>query len=97
MTNKKYILDGKKLVEADLMTWATWFEKTVGRRVAYDKVGDKTISTVFIGIDHNFGEGEPHLFETMIFPESEVYERYPTWESAEAGHKKCLEELKDLK
>jgi len=33
--------------------WATWFE-TGDRRVARKEIGDIAISTVFLGIDHNF-------------------------------------------
>ena len=93
MTDKKYILNGKELVEVDLMIWAKWIEEAKNRQVALDKVGKKTISTVFLGIDHNLGAGEPHLFETMIFPGGELFERYPTWEKAEEGHKKALANL----
>ena len=80
MTNQKYIL-GKnhELIEVDLMTWAEFFEDNNNRRVAKDTIGDATISTVFLGIDHNFGEGEPLLFETMIFggQHDQYQERYP--------------------
>lgn len=71
MTDGKYILNDKDepVLEPDLITWANWFE-TSGkqRRVAFDKVGDYEVSTVFLGMDHNFGEGsQPILYETMIF------------------------------
>ena len=92
MINQKYILKGKKLVKADLITWAKWFE-TTDRHVALTQVGKKEVSTVFLGIDHNWGKGAPHLFETMIFPDAKLYGRYPTWEKAKEGHKKCVEEL----
>jgi hypothetical protein len=47
------------------------------------------VSTVFLGIDHNFGNGPPLLFETMVFGgEYDGYcKRYSTWEEAEGGHK----------
>lgn len=98
MTNKKYILDDERnLVEVDLLTWGAWFEHTRKERiVAKDTVGDKDVSTVFIGIDYNFGEGEPHLFETMIFPEAEVFERYPTWDRAVEGHMRAVASLTPL-
>jgi len=54
------------------------------------------VSTVFIlGINHAFGEGDPLLFETMIFegPLNEYQVRYSTWEQAELGHKEALREL----
>jgi hypothetical protein len=49
------------------------------------------VSTVFLGLDHSFGEGPPQLFETMIFggEHDEYQERYSTWDEAEAGHKKA--------
>lgn len=47
------------------------------------------VSTVFLGLDHAWGDGPPMLFETMVFGGSndEYCERYSTWDEAEAGHK----------
>lgn len=92
--NRHYILDEqKRVIPVDLMTWATWFDDTAKRRVAWDEVGDVQVSTVFIGLDHNFGtSGPPLVFETMIFggPHSDYCERYSTWEDAMSGHAKAL-------
>ena len=99
MTDKKYIL-GKnhELIEADLITWAEFFESK-DRIVAQENVGEVRVSTVFLGIDHNFGEGEPLLFETMIFggERDEEQYRYATWDEAEKNHKTIVEELKGRK
>ena len=95
-TEDKYILKGKKPVpEHDLLKWTRWFE-TAERHVANDRLGEAQISTVFLGIDHNFGGGRPILFETMIFGgEHDGYqERYHTWKEAEKGHKKALNLVK---
>jgi hypothetical protein len=92
----KYILDGRNAKpEPDLMKWAKWFEKA-DRHVAKDKIGDVRISTVFLGLDHSFGHGDPMLFESMIFGGSLDGEqnRYSTWEQAEAGHKEFVERVK---
>ncbi len=54
------------------------------------------ISTVFLGIDHCFGDGEPQLFETMIFGgklDQEMW-RYSTWEQAAKGHQEAVERVK---
>ena len=68
MTNKKYILDKKhNLIETNLTIWAEFFEDINNTRVADDTVNEARVSTVFLGIDHQFGEGKPLLFETMIF------------------------------
>mgnify|MGYP001573561839 CR=1 FL=1 len=98
MNNQKYIL-GKKheLIETDLMTWAKWFEDINNWRVANDFIGKVQISTVFLGLDHNFSmRGEPLLFETMIFGGKRDNEqwRWHTWKEAEVGHKKILKKLK---
>jgi len=66
----KYILDadGKTpKLEPDPMKWVRWLAEA-NRRVARTQVGVLTVSTVFLGIDHNFRSGgDPLLFETMIF------------------------------
>ena len=60
-----------------------------------------TVSTVFLGIDHNFGgKGKPILFETMVFGKGDLVPdnwmaRYCTWEQAEAGHKAIVYELEN--
>lgn len=57
------------------------------------------ISTVWLGIDHRYdeSEGEPLIFETMVFPSTrdarELHcERYSTEEQARAGHARILAE-----
>lgn len=91
----KFILDGHEPVACDdLMEWGRWFE-TADRIVAKDTVGDVEVSTVFLGLDHSFGEGNPLLFETMVFNGSlnEEMNRYCTWEEAEAGHAAMVERV----
>lgn len=72
-TNDKYTLDttGNPVAEPDLMKWAKWYEQRDVRRVAderFDAAGiEMRVSTVFLGIDHSFGDGPPVLWETMIF------------------------------
>lgn len=89
MIDKYYVLDGKKAVQCDMLTWATWFEKA-DRKVAYEEHGGIRVSTVFLGLNHNFGSGKPLIFETMIFggKYNEDMDRYSTWDEASAGHKK---------
>jgi hypothetical protein len=65
----KYILDenDNPIPEPDLMKWAKSFQKG-SRLVAKDEIGDVLISTVFLGLDHNFGQsGPPILWETIVF------------------------------
>jgi hypothetical protein len=66
------------------------------RRVAQTTIGDFWISTVFLGLDHQYSEGErPLLFETIVFEytgeederESVSMRRYSTWNEAETGHR----------
>ena len=96
--NEKYILDGHKPVLCDdLMKWAKWFE-TADREVAKTSISDEiTVSTVFLDLNHNYGDGEPLLFETMIFDGKldEEMERYSTWEDAEEGHKRWVARAKE--
>lgn len=62
------------------------------RRVGRDVLPNGVcVSTVFLGIDHNFGPGtEPVCFESMAFPPVDhvelACERYGTWAEAAAGH-----------
>ena len=92
---KYYKLNGKVAVAChSLLEWAEWFE-TAERRVASEDIAGIWISTVFLGLDHNYSsKGDPLLFETMTFsPEGEANQmrRYFTWEEAEQGHKQVAD------
>ena len=84
----KYILDGHTpVICKDIMEWGESMKEH--RHVALLEEAGVRVSTVFLGIDHGFGDGSPPiLFETMIFGgEHDDYQmRYSTWEEAEAGH-----------
>jgi hypothetical protein len=88
-----WILHGHTPVATDdVHEWGDFFQDTNNRRVGATDIGDVTVSTVFLGIDHNFGGGPPLLFETMIFggPHDQYTDRYETWEQAEAGHARAV-------
>lgn len=96
-----YILKGKtpEVCTSDVSAWAAMFGKS-DRIVARTELGDVLVSTVFLGIDHNFfGSGPPLLFETMAFDEhneSMCMRRYSTWKAAEKGHAKVCAEVDEL-
>lgn len=76
-------------------------EWEAGHRVGLSTVGVYRVSTVFLSIDHNWGDGPPILFETMVFDHSEgenwsdVYcGRYCTRAEAEAGHARIVAALR---
>jgi hypothetical protein len=86
----------------ELMEWARMFEDGGEdyRRVAYDLIvygeGHAEISTVWLGLDHNFSMyGPPLIFETMVFggPDEDEMEqhRYSTEEEARIGHAGVVE------
>lgn len=84
-----WILDGIEPIEVDLMTWARWYGDA-DRHIAFDHLEPWRVSTVFLGLDHNFGgEGPPLLFETMVFGEGwgDLWcERTSTYEQAITIH-----------
>lgn len=97
MHDKFILVDKVAVEESDLMKWGKWMEKKNARRVASTKLDDGThISTVFLGLNHNFDdEGPPLLFETMVFLKDgkggeDYMERYTTYKEAESGHKKAV-------
>lgn len=93
-----YILNDQKEVIpcSDIRTWGEMFKDTSRRVVASTKVGGIHVSTVFLGLDHNYlEEGPPLVFETLVFggDMSEEMERYSTWAEAEEGHLRMLEKV----
>lgn len=94
-----YILgENHEIIEAGVVEGAMFFEDIDKRRVALTQVGDNEVSTVFLGVDHNFsGQGPPVLFETMVFDKDGKdidCRRYCTWDEAEKGHWEIVEALK---
>lgn len=86
-------------MEAWIREWASLFEDEDYRRVALTEIGDVRISTVWLGIDHNFwGQGPPLIFETMVFggPLDEEQERYSTEAQALAGHDQMVAKVRAL-
>jgi hypothetical protein len=90
-----YILVGHEPVpEPDLMAWSMWMENA-DRHLRDTARDDVRISTVFLGLDHGFGDGRPVLFETMLFVNgSEAgVEHYRTWAAAAAGHARWVNKV----
>lgn len=95
--NIYYKLDKEKnVVPCTLEEWIKVFEKN--RTVKLTKLEDGgIISTVFLGIDHSFGNGDPLVFESMVFSkEGEELDqiRYSTYKEAEEGHIRLVNEYK---
>lgn len=98
----KYILDenDNPIPEPDLIAWAEWIE-TYDRTVEKTRIGDKLISTVFLGILHDYvpeiGWNGWTLYETAIFYDNgncDIIERYQTKEDALEGHARIVNSVK---
>ena len=103
----RYVLRGREVVRlpdgpGSSLEWARAFEAG-NRRVAETFVdlpggdGEKLrVSTVFLGIDHNFRDaGPPILFETMVFGLSDdMQDRCATYDEAEAMHARVVAEVR---
>lgn len=85
-----------------LESWVRLFGDDSYKIVSQHWIRGYMVSTVWLGLDHNFfGGGAPLIFETMIFPpgdeagEDGVWsehhcERYPTEAAALAGHDRAI-------
>ncbi len=95
---KYYVLKGKKAVPVgDVTEWAKQFDG-IDRIVAKTDIKNVRISTVFLGLDHQWGVGTPLIFETLVFGGKfdQEMDRYSTWEEAEEGHKKMVTKVKEV-
>jgi hypothetical protein len=91
---EKYILAGTQAVPIeDTLTWGKWYE-TADRKVLQTYIGKKVrVSTVFLGVNHNWNTEEPPLlFETMIFggEYGDYQARCSTWEQALVQHEEAV-------
>lgn len=77
----------QKMVELDAK-----MRELAYKRVAITRLSDgKVVSTVWLGLDHNYFGGPPLIFETMVFPSEDDWtaedsDRYSTEAEARAGH-----------
>lgn len=100
----KYVINADNTVVRmdDLVEWSSRFE-TDERRIARTTMYDgRIVSTVFLGINHNFGpSGAPLVFETMIFPSEKDFseewcERCSTFQQAVSQHRRGISEAQRL-
>jgi hypothetical protein len=90
-----YKLVDKKPVPCTLREYAAQYsgDRDEERIVKKTELPDGSeVSTVFLGLDHNWTGSYPVLFETMVFGgEYHHYtERYRTYVGAEAGHERTV-------
>ncbi len=83
----------------EMMEWAHAIEDFEYKVVKQDTLPDgKFVSTVWLGLDHSFGDGPPLIFETMVFPAKggvpTTGERNPDWEEQETRRYSTEEEAK---
>jgi hypothetical protein len=88
-----YILkDGEPVPTTDHENWIEWFENHASECVVdRTKIGDCTVSTVFLGLDTHMGNVEvpaPVLWETLILggPHHGEGIRYTSLADAKQGH-----------
>lgn len=57
-------------------------------QVAKTDDGEVAVSTVWLGVDHQYGDGPPLIFETMVIggEHAGYMQRYPSLKEARAGH-----------
>lgn len=94
-----YILDSHhRPVPVDRELWSRWFSVNAARVVKQEDVGDVSVSTVFLGLDHNWNpSGPPILFETEVFwngQGDDEMDRCSTWDEAVAMHERMVAKVK---
>lgn len=103
----QYILDetGNPVPEPDFKAWGRWMA-TANRHVGKDDIDGVRVSTVFLGIDHQWAHDPPPvLWESMVFVDgvdlaekfpSLEQRRYTSREAAERGHADLVAEVRRL-
>lgn len=87
-----YDMDGQPM---SLEAWAAMLNDIDTRQLALDELPNgQRVSTVWLGLDHSFGNGPPLIFETMVFggryPRDLDGERYATRDEALSGHARIV-------
>lgn len=95
MSDKYILVDGEPVLEPNLYKWGEWLE-TSDRRIARTVIDASTfVSTVFLGLDHQYGHGPPLLFETMVFTDGKggACRRCSTLREAQLQHAEMCNEV----
>lgn len=81
----------KKGKPITLMQWAQLTNDEAYRRISLTADGEHRVSTVWLGLDHNWGSGKKQIFETMVFKQGSWSDldcqRYSTLSEAKKGHR----------
>ena len=89
-----YRVDGSEMT---MKEWATGrADGDWERAQRQTTIGDVEISTVWLGLDHQYGDGPPLIFETMVFGGGldQQQWRYSTLDAAHAGHDEVVEKVR---
>ncbi len=78
-----------------VLVWAKQFEGNPKGRIVRQQTTwlGFWVSTVWLGLNHNFGFGKPLIYETMVFRGSRgdiEMERYSTRKEAVVGHRQMF-------
>ena len=92
-----YAKDGSSI---EMLEWGKLFSDWDYKRIAKTTINGAEVSTVWLGMNHSFGEGPPLIFETMIFGDNplgdEYCDRYATEAEAQKGHDDIVARLTDV-
>lgn len=72
-------------------------QRDAGRVLRTEVAGVAFVSTVWLGLDHQYGDGPPLIFETQVFGgewDAEQW-RYTTEEEAARGHLAIVDALRE--
>lgn len=97
LANKEpWISNDKERVRQEKLSHYRLF-KRIRPNWGHDDIKIIYVSTVFLGLDHQWQDGPPLVFETMIFngPIHEYQDRCSTWAQAEMMHEKAVQIIKD--
>lgn len=103
MSNRTYILnsEGEPELCEDYSKWGAWFSVHKKERMLAESddgkegPGKVKIITIFLGLDHSFGRGDPLLFETRVINgvHDGYKERFTTREAAMEGHDAAVKKV----
>lgn len=81
-------------INSEPISFRTWAEmREDHKRIALTEITSEiAVSTVWLGIDHGWGQSVPIIFEMMVFggPLDQEQWRYATKEAALAGHDQAV-------
>lgn len=93
-----FILENRQVIASHRREWEAWF-RCNSSTIASTLIAEVEVRTVYLGVDHDFGERvQPLLFETIVLGGEldQSRQRYASWAECLDGHRRWVSAVRQF-